>query len=118
MRYSKLTVTPKMLKKLGYPKNILTLINSVTTDETELEFIPEHIAYIEEAKQKFLTEKERTVLDLRFGMYKTGYAIAEMLGITNSRVQQIIHKCLRKIRVYIRRNYGLCVLDSEKMRQG
>ncbi len=118
MRYSKLTVTPKMLKKLGYPKNILTLINSVTTDETELEFIPEHIAYIEEAKQNFLTEKERTVLDLRFGMCKTGYAIAEMLGITNSRVQQIIHKGLRKIRVYIRRTYGLCVLDSEKLRQG
>jgi RNA polymerase sigma factor (sigma-70 family) len=48
-----------------------------------------------------LSQRDREVLALRFGGELTGPEIAELLGLSLANVQQILSRCLRRLRAHL-----------------
>ena len=91
-----------------------TLADYIKDDDNEIDELPDKMFYEEFAKELFevdyLSEKQKTILRLRFGFDdgkpKTLEIIGKKLGLTRDRVRQIEIKALKKIRIYMYRQYG------------
>lgn len=65
-----------------------------------------------------LTDKERKVIELRFGLingeFLTYKKVARKCGISIVRVQQVVHKSIRKIRHYMSLEFSKVVREGAK----
>ena len=96
--------------KEGNEINLLDIIEQQQTDIVEEMELCENIQKMFVYLKECLTQRERTILDLRFGLTKgeevTQSEIGKMLGISRSYVSRIEKKALEKLRERFLREQG------------